>query len=150
MTEISGPPEAPPPDPRTLEEETPHADARRWVHHFARALKTCRMYEQAENAVVDRFLDDLTSTLAAFHAHRDTGQPRHPRQRLDIRGVTRRQLVDVRAACLVRQPPCPRALVAPAVWHRDHAGHQILGGGHPDGDLSEGRRHPHEVTVGDL
>ena len=68
MTEISGPPEAPPPDPRTLEEETPHADARRWVHHFARALKTCRMYEQAENAVVDRFLDDLTSTLAAFHA----------------------------------------------------------------------------------
>ena len=42
--------------------------ARHWVHQFARTLKTCRLYEQNGNTMVERFLTDLAEALARFHA----------------------------------------------------------------------------------
>jgi len=55
-------------DPKAPVEETPASRAaRHWVHQFARTLKTCRLYEQNGNAMVERFLTDLAEALAQFH-----------------------------------------------------------------------------------
>src|SRR2546422_510719 len=58
-------------EPRS--EETPARKAARlWVHQFARALKTCRLYEQNINATVERLLDEVTGTLRRFHEEHGT------------------------------------------------------------------------------
>ena len=54
---------------KTSPDETPASRAaRHWVHQFARTLKTCRLYEQNGNTMVERFLTDLADALGQFHA----------------------------------------------------------------------------------
>ncbi len=48
-------------------ETAAHRAARQWVNHLARTLKTCRLYEQSTNTTVERFFEDLTTSLAQFH-----------------------------------------------------------------------------------
>src|SRR5947208_1555875 len=71
MSGISSEPIDPGDEPRS--EETPARKAARlWVHQFARALKTCRLYEQNINATVERLLDEVTGTLRRFHEEHGT------------------------------------------------------------------------------